>query len=509
MAEDISPPFLPPPEPAPEEKRKRWVAGGVVVLVVAGLAVGASIAVRYMGKDGVEKLGEYFRQLPLTEEGGPQVVDEPGEDQGGLPESEGAGEEEEAAPAPTPDAPYNLAVTIQYRRQSEFTLEIVQIERTTEAANIQNYQLAEDSPYSTLQILDEQGRVMAAERFQVITEVLVDGVTRINPVQALPDSVSRFTLSVPQDAVPVKVRLVTPRGKVLDEENFTFDDLPVIGSKESLLKEAWLRRLAKWRPGVRQARGAEGGFNIVVISSVPQTPGFPPLPPDTAVLNAVANGIRGGMLAIDPWSVYAGSTNVQVVANVQDLGCRTISFQGGSFPLCPDQGKIQQVLAEQGIQWNAVVVVAMDAPCNCGTSGLGTLMTAVGTYATGDLVTHEFGHAVAVMADEYYGDLGLRGPGGPNCFGSMEECRGVISGYASTDGVCSQGCNNPDTVRPANLIMYGNTLSKKFGPVETCLMGRSIAAVLGEEYEGDCGEEGPSDDAPRGPGPASGWYREY
>ena len=362
--------------------------------------------------------------------------------------------------------------------------------------------MVEENPYSVLQILDEQEQVIVEEKFQVATEVMVDGWQgNTNPIYSLEDSVSRFVLALPPDKTPVKVRLVTPGGKVLDEKSLAWDN--------TSSSENWPRRLAKRLTAIRQALGAGGSFNLVVISSVPQTPGFPPLPPDTGVLNAVASGIRGTMLSIDPWSVYASSVNVQVVTNVQDLGCRTVSFQGGSFPLCPDQGKIQQVLAEQGIPWDTVVVVVMDAPCNCGTSGMGTLMTAVGAQASGDLVTHELGHAVAAMADEYYGDSEFRGPGGPNCFGSMEECQGVISTYISLDGICTKGCNNPDTVRPANLMMYGNTRSLRFGPVEKCLMGKSIAAVLGEGYEGDCGQEGPSDDSPRGPGQAPGWYREY
>ncbi len=320
---------------------------------------------------------------------------------------------------------------------------------------------------------------------------------------------SRFVLALPADSKPVKVRLITPRGVVLSERSFSLDDLSQGEERGGERRRILWERLAGWLTGVRQVLGAGGNYNIVVISSVPQTPGFPPLPPNTSVLNAVASGIRGTMLSIDPWSVYASSVNVQVVANVQDLGCRTISCGGSSFPLCPDQGRIQQVLAEQGIPWDTVVVVVMDAPCNCGTSGMGTLMTAVGAQASGDLVTHELGHAVAAMADEYYGDLGIRGPGGPNCFGSMEECQGIISTYISLDGICTKGCNNPDTVRPANLMMYGNTRSLRFGPVEKCLMGKSIAAVLGGEYEGDCGQEGPSDEEVRPPGQAPGWYREY
>ncbi|MFH1353853.1 MAG: hypothetical protein ABIH36_01070 [bacterium] len=486
-------------------KKKRRALAVILVLVVAGLAAGASIVVFYVGGGEVDKLGEYFKQLPLTGEGRPQVADDPGKGQSGLPESGQTGEEEEGQIVmPTPSAQYNLAVTIQYRRQPNFTLEISNLERTVEKDNIQFYKVAEENPYSILQILDEQERVIIEEKFQVATEVLVDGLEgNTSPIYALEDSVSRFVLTLPPDSKPVKVRLITPRGIILNERLFSFDDL------SSAAKSGLLKQIAGWLSWGRQALGATEIFDIVVISSVPSTPGSPPLPPDMGTLNAVANGVRGIMLSIDPWSVYASQVNVQVVPNVQDLGCRIVTFQGRSFPLCPNQDQIQQVLAEQGIAWDAVVIVVMNAPCNCGTSTIGGLMTAVGNRASGDLVAHEFGHGVAAMADEYYGGLGIRGPGGPNCFGSMEDCQGTLGTYISPGGICTQGCNNPDTVRPANLMMWNNLRSMKFGPVERCLMGKAIAAVLKETYKGDCGKEGPSDDSPKGPGAAPGWYKEY
>lgn len=487
-------------------KKKRWVRGAVVVLVIVGLIAGASVAVLYLGGDNIERLTEYFRQLPIAEEGQPKIVEGPRVSPDEVLQ--------ETVTTPSPAKPDNIAVVIQYKRQDQFSLEITNLERTQAASDIAAYTIAEDVPYSLIQILNGQDQIIVEEKFQVVTEVLVDGLgPEVDPLYALDESVSRFTLSLPPDEVPVKVRLVTQQGEILDERLFG----------EEQVRGSLFKRLVEWWLGGRQALGATASpsplsspspsqMNIAVISSVPQIPGQPPWSPNLPVLNSIKGRIESGTLAIDPWSVYASRVVVTVVPNTQDLECLTVTRLGRSFPVCPNQAKIQTVLAQllPGVSVDAVVVVAMDIPCNCGTSSyLGNGITAVGTYATGALVAHEFGHALAQLADEYYGDLGRRGPSGPNCFGSMEECQGKISAYNSVDGVCSQGCNNSSTVRPANLLMYNNLGAGKLGPVEKCVMGKAVAKIFGEQYQGECGEQDPQDEPPKGPGPAPGWYREY
>lgn len=390
-----------------------------------------------------------------------------------------------------PVLPTRLAVDVSYTRGETFDLEITRVARTQAQTTIEDYLPIEGEPYSLFQVIDEQGRTILAKPFGISTTVIFDGVdVPVGPAQ-LDFSTASLVAELPGNTPPARVLITTAGGTILDEESFVFEELPeeAVGT-ESLSPSSSAPSLLRKMTGVLGISSADAQedrpFKLVVINA-----------PGASVGSGSSAAVRM-INFLEPWSDFTDEIEIVRLQNEKPLsetitgpdgttvrrGCRITTFQGRDYPICDNDSIVRQIVQEKVPEWDAIIVV-MDVVCNCGTVASGMPpITAIGSGTTSTVLMHELGHAVGKMTDEYFGDLGISGAQGPNCFSSQQACEAALNKFENVDGgECSQNCNSPATWRPANRIMYNQYEIEEFGPVEKCLMGNRLAEEIGTEYQ--------------------------
>lgn len=387
--------------------------------------------------------------------------------------------------------PEKLAVDVTYQRGAAFDLEIASVARTQSQTTIQDYSPIQGEPYSILRVLDEEGRTILAKPFGISTSVILDGIGI--PTGPAPLDFNRISLVVELVGVapPARVIVTTADGLILDEQSFTFRDLPEesIGTQsQSSSSLSLLGKIARFLGAPDAFAQEDAAFKLVVIND------------RGASISAGMNAAGGMVSSLEPWSDFQDQIEIVPINNSQPLsrnltgptgetitrGCKILSFLGNQYPLCEDDSIVRQIVQEQVPDWDLIVVV-MGVPCNCGTVAAGfPRITAVGQAIGQEVLLHEIGHAIGKMADEYFGDRGVSGVNGPNCFPNQQSCESALSQFedaGASGGICTQNCNNPSTWRPANRIMYNRYDIQEFGPIEKCIMGKQLAERIGGEYD--------------------------
>lgn len=196
------------------------------------------------------------------------------------------------------------------------------------------------------------------------------------------------------------------------------------------------------------------------------------------------------MLNVHPWKKYADRIDIVPISNSSPLNCTLFA---GSYPMCPDQDAVFSAV-EDGLReqhpnrpptWDTIIVTT-NVDCNCG-SVAAPPIAAVGSSPSVQLVTHELGHSVGEMVDEYvYQRVSSDTPPyalDANCFMTEVSCKGAIEPFAGNPAAqCSPGCSGGVAVtwRPATRIMHNTYNPLEFGPLEACLMEVHILEGLGE-----------------------------
>lgn len=486
----------PPPLVVSRGRRQWWLWLGIAGVVMMIVAV-AAVAWFFL----------YRSAVPDTETGGtpqPSLATAPAQDtQSTVPDEEQAavtpspGEALSTPPAVTGQVTAivqpSLVVSVRYVRAAVFDLDITRVARSVEIPTVGEGPAA-GQPYSVLQVISASGQVIGEHRFSMPTEVFLDGVETGtgDPLYKLPESALTLVVPAGTGEQPRAVRIVTAQGHLLSERSFVYGELPqeVASPSPSPLSRvrSWLTRV------VGSVWAASGTFNIAVINQ----------PGADGSLVVAKNATDSLVENIEPWKKHSGNIVVTALPNTVNLNCAAIVVPGFpiQFPSCSDSGTVRREVLKRIPDVDAIVVVVNTA-CNCGTAFIGSGIAAVGTGISGGVIGHEMGHATGSLTEEYYGDRGLQGPPGPNCFGSATSCEAAIAPYAGESSAqCTVGCNNPASFRPSNRLMYNKYDVLEYGPFEECIMEEKIAAVLGVP----AGCDSDTDDGLTLPGREYGFY---
>jgi hypothetical protein len=406
-----------------------------------------------------------------------------------------------ASPVTTPDTTqYQAAVTVGYVRSNTFSLTIDAITRTIDRPSSKDIVPPKDGTSSILQLLGEDGSVLAQTAFAMTTAAILEGPQQSqNPTYALPQSSNRIVLAVPLPKQPAKVVIKNSVGTILAQQSFVWNSLPIDNSGlQATLRQptVWTSILATLFQPIQVAFAqSSGDITLVVINEVGGEGNL-----DTVYAQAQAM-----TSLVEPWITFANKVRVVEITNKQSLGCVPKNFGlGEGFLVCPNSGLIASIVARQVPSWSAIIV-ATKSNCDCGSVGLDLPpITTVGGAVAPSTLVHELGHAMGKMRDEYLYQFGSSGnPDGPNCFDSQASCQQAISTYP--DGQCSLGCSNSDGWRPSTLIMHNTYDPLDFGPVERCIMGKALAAISGDPY--DCTKHGNNSGSSANSSLFYGWHR--
>jgi hypothetical protein len=449
--------------------QRRWlIIGGIVVLSIL-LLVGVGITWWLLQRSAAE-----IPAAPLAEEGN-------------LPNAPGAPPTSPEPPAPI--ASYvpspKLAVNVSYVRNETFSLQIVSVERTDGPSTIEHFAPRLTDPASVIEVVDAEGVVLSRQAFTFPTQLIADALEEQTGLVPLAENKETLVIPVAVGTQPAGVRIVAPQsGVVMAQQAFVYSELPVKESFE-IPRQSWWRR---WF--LREAQAQSSGHFIIVVTSTAGAEG--------SVAQIVAN-TKQMVNTLEPWKTYAGRVDVIAVPNSTDLGCTTETIGATGYPRCSVSAAINAV-EPRVAEWHTIIV-ATTVPCSCGTvSAMGSGVTAVGSQAGSMVIGHELGHAVGRLADEYYYQLGQTGPSGPNCFASQSACESANEPFAgNAAAVCSPGCNNTSTWRPATQLMHLTLGSPpQYGPFEECEMRKVIAETLGEGGV-SCGQPEPEPEETPGP----------
>ncbi len=391
-------------------------------------------------------------------------------------------------PTASPLPPKNLvdeklAVTVNFQRSPQFTFSIADIKRTTGQVTIHHYTPPARAAFSIIKILDDTDQTIVEKPFYMATEAILEEVDPQTPqeysVYELPSSSAYLVMDIPSGRTPARVELLTTNGTIYDEEVFDFSNLQSAVGKGTFWNKL-ARILAGFIPASSVKAQSTSIFTIVVINEIGAEKYLEETTRDTRA-----------MLSIEPWATFHDANQVEVISilNKKPLGCTLIELLPGiGFPQCPNDGQIIAAVEEQVPQWDAIIVVT-SANCKCGSMALHfPPIVTVGYNSTPALIVHELGHGVGKMQDEYLYKYNFKyKPYEPNCFLTRDACLAVVEDLDGEGGECLEGCADIYQWRPANRIMHNTYVPLRFGPVERCIMGQAIGAVVGTEY--DCYKE--------------------
>jgi hypothetical protein len=472
-------------------KHKKYLIIGSIIAVVLLIAAGLFFLFQQRSQDGLEQpFGDLpSQEIPLATQPTP-AREQPTE-----------AKTAPAVPTPSPLPPIpleeqrqaaNLGVLVSYSQEPRFTFNIETIERTNARTTIEFFRPREGEPYSTIQVISDQGQTLFEDRFTVGTsfhgETTTEGKTQYTGVVGLPRSDIYLVLPLPPGQRVAQVQVVSSEGTILDERDFAD---PAAQSSENVVSilgkiQRWLAHLAVIPAAQAQA---DGILTIVVINELG----------GAGALTRISNIVQTDMLAIEPFASYnaQGAIDVQAVFNNEDLGCIIVD----NIPACPSTGRIIQVVSRHVPNWDTIIV-AHPFGCWCGSvlSSFPPVAT-VGAESDATVPAHELGHSIGHMGDEYY--YLLDGfpikQDVPNCFESDKACQVAITRFPGA--VCSPGCEQVDEWRPATRIMHAERVTQ-YGPVEECILRQAIAAIIGVEVS--CFDDGEGTPLPS---PFWGWYR--
>lgn len=390
----------------------------------------------------------------------------------------GSTSDETATPTPTPIPTIEVSsptvrpipvlhVQVQRKSDVQFNVEILSVRRTYDIPTIYHQEPPVGNTHSLIQLRSTTGALISEFRFSFPTQVMLEGAGDPGVLFDVPVSPLDLYLPVPDEHVPGSIRVVTPDGRVLVEQTVNYSELPVGKQPTSDPGvQSWLQRLHLFQEALAQQAGPAQKIKIVVVNH------------KNANIFAAQAAVQTMVTSISPWPLFSPNVEVEsVVLNNQDLGCQLFTVGPNTYPLCTNSGAVLNAVQQQ-VQDVDLVAVAVDVNCDCGGSVPNSKIVALGSAASSFLAAHEFAHAIPTfLADEYLGDQGRSGPGGPNCFGSKIACETALGSVGVGFDQCRQGCNNPGAWRSESQLMYN--VFTGFGPVDHRLMCEHIADLVG------------------------------
>ncbi|MEX1997939.1 MAG: hypothetical protein WEA04_04705 [Candidatus Andersenbacteria bacterium] len=121
----------------------------------------------------------------------------------------------------------NLAVTIRYQREPQFTLTLESIERTYERPTLEQYEPLQGGSYSLLRLRGADNAILREEPFNVATQVLgEEAAITVAPIIPLSESVTYLVVAINPAEIPTALEIVSPEGVVLTQKSFAYAGLP-------------------------------------------------------------------------------------------------------------------------------------------------------------------------------------------------------------------------------------------------------------------------------------------
>lgn len=163
---------------------------------------------------------------------------------------------------------------------------------------------------------------------------------------------------------------------------------------------------------LRESGPADKRFNVAVLGDGYRTQ-------DQAKLKTDAQGITDYLFGVSPLKQYAKFFNVRLIHVISNEAGADNGTAGGERDtalnsyfncggidrlLCVDEGAAQIIAAEDVPEFNFIIVIVNDS--KYGGSG-GTVCAASANEQSFEVVTHEVGHSLARLADEYSYDGGI------------------------------------------------------------------------------------------------------
>lgn len=377
---------------------------------------------------------------------------------------------ERAVQSITSRAGRRLAVTIEYTHNPS-TVRIASLERTNGRSTVDMYTPTDSKQAGyMLELREADGNILQTIPFNISYTALADSGDDSPSGGILPpDSGSLYIVTdQPETRSVASLRLVSGTGDVFDERHINW-------SAASFIQGHLL-------PQSAQAQAADGTFTIVVVNELGAQQHLDWTEYTTKAIRTV-----------EPWYTFRKSLEVVALENITtSFGCAAVPIGAGDdlYPRCSSDGPIVGFVERRVPNWDAIVVV-IDFDHNRGSVRLANpfpSIVAVGSKNTSALIVHELGHGVGQMLDEYayrFGGGSFDGePEAINCYKSKDACVAATENLAGAK--CSPGCWKVEQWRPANAIMHNIVQPFAFGPIERCIMGRAIAARIGQSYEEGC-----------------------
>ena len=131
------------------------------------------------------------------------------------------------AVAPSAIPRKSLAVTISFTRDPIFTLSIKGVTRSTSIPTAEYFRPLDDQvPFSIIRLRDLAGTIITEEKFHMSTQVIAEGESIEDTfVYEYPERDEIVVFSLPSNATPSSVELLSSAGATLQTLRFDYDDL--------------------------------------------------------------------------------------------------------------------------------------------------------------------------------------------------------------------------------------------------------------------------------------------
>ena len=131
------------------------------------------------------------------------------------------------AVAPSAIPRKSLAVTISFTRDPIFTLSIKGVTRSTSIPTAEYFRPLDDQvPFSIIRLRDLAGTIITEEKFHMSTQVIAEGESIEDTfVYEYPERDEIVVFSLPSNATPSSVELLSSTGATLQALRFDYDDL--------------------------------------------------------------------------------------------------------------------------------------------------------------------------------------------------------------------------------------------------------------------------------------------
>jgi hypothetical protein len=373
----------------------------------------------------------------------------------------------------------NFVVRVHYTKSDTFGLKISNIAKTTLPALDSRLDPSDGSPYSIVRVLNASGGTISEQKFVSITKVNAEAADPKYSagIVSLPESDQDIVFSLPDPTLAKRIEVISSKDEVYDSKEFNYDNLPsgAVTAQKQVLGVSSSGGGSKFIIAITNEAGAGGKASEARV-----------------VMDSIVKGL-------DPWKKHADQIEIVMVPNNNtNLGCVAGqgSVPGMTFPQCSNTGFIESFVAQTVPNYN-VILVATNIGCgpsgvSCGTTPFGSgspyaSLVELSDVVGWEVISHELGHAVGHLADEYADIYPGNMSDGPNCFASESDCQTGIQKFSDKPGAkCSLGCNNPSTWRPSTQIMHCTYDGRMYGPLEECLLNNAISGMIGGQSE-DCG----------------------